>query len=67
MFKQPNPLACCLNMFFFFFFENPQDGPRFVCMTLCGKTLWPGISILSAFIDIIVVRGNDVTDVRFCY
>ena len=29
-----------------FLLENPQDGPRFVCMTFCGKTLRPGISIL---------------------
>ena len=27
--------------------ENSQDEPRFVCMTLHGKTLWPGMSILS--------------------
>ena len=27
--------------------ENPQDGPRFVCMTLRGKMLQPGMSILS--------------------
>ena len=30
-----------------FLLENPQDGPRFVCMTLPGKTLRPEMSTLS--------------------
>ena len=32
---------------FLFLLENPQDGPMFVCMTLRGKTLQPGMVILS--------------------
>ena len=36
--------ACCLIMVLL---EIPQDGFRFVCMTLSGKTLRPGMIILS--------------------
>ena len=32
-------------------------------MTLCGKMLWPGMNILSAFVDVDVVSGNDVLDI----
>ena len=33
-----------------FILENPQDGQRFVCMMLRGKTLRPGMSILSVLL-----------------
>ena len=49
MFKQPNPCSnqeICV-LFEYFLLENPKDGPRFICMTLCLKTLRHGMSILS--------------------
>ena len=44
IFKQLKP--CSRAVWTWFLLENPQDGPRFVCMTLCGKTLLLGMSIL---------------------
>ena len=57
MFKQPNPCSnheICV-LFERFLLKNPQDGPRFACMT-CGKMLRPGLSIfVDAFVDVNVV------------
>ena len=50
--------SCCFNIVF----ENPPAGPMFVCMTLRGKSLRPGMVVN----DVNVVSVNDDFDVRFC-
>ena len=62
IFKQWNShavLAC-------FLLENPQDGLLFVCMMLRGKTLRPGMIVLSMFLLTSTLLSEMMSDVRFC-